>query len=669
MSLTGSAVILAVLLARVFLKRFPKIYSYALWAVVLFRLLCPVSLSAPVSAMNWLTPQVEETSAVTSTLRYVPVREPAVSRLQGPLPEMPQREQTVSPEENSIPWTALAAACWGVGVAVMLLRGMTQYLRLRRRLTEAVDGKDNVYLSDQIDTPFVLGVFRPRIYLPCRVLPEERRYILAHERHHIRRGDHVVKLLAYLALSIHWFNPLAWVAFVQAGKDMEMSCDEAVIRRLGPGIRADYASALLRLAANRQSIAGSPLAFGEGDTKGRIVNMAKWRKPRLWASLICLLVCVGVMVACGVNPTPEETASTETNTETTAPTTAAQADTLEVPYEIGELPEGCAYEVQESGEVVFTDDGTVIGGITLYPISQEINMDDETWLEQLGVADYTDPGLWKMGGGSGNGYAWELEVGTDAPEGTPVTVHRRHYFAVTADCVYDVWFDLLATSDAAHQKYLKAVRFPSLMGPDVDTQEMPEQAVVDACRAMLESFQAGSYYVRREGDKEGAPVPEEFFLKHEGNQLWAMETPVLGYVGRLATLAANGAVFQAVEGTWSEEDTRWEETEATNLSLPLPWLASFHWNPDTVAYMGQVEGSYMVRVDEPYPNGSGTSDHYFVSFNFDESGIFTGVEITVDLYMETEQNYKETIVTTDPAVVAAEIDREYQRALEQTAQN
>lgn len=669
MSMTGSIVILAVLIARVFLRRFPKIYSYALWAVVLFRLLCPVSLSAPVSAMNWLTPQVEETSAVTSTLQYVPVGALAVSEPQGPLPETPQREQTVSPEETPISWTALAAAGWGAGVAVMLLRGLAQYLRLRRRLTEAVAVEDNVYLSDQIDTPFVLGVFRPRIYLPCRVLREERRFILAHERHHIRRGDHIVKLQAYFALCLHWFNPLAWAAFVQAGKDMEMSCDEAVIRQLGPGIRADYASALLRLAANRQSIAGSPLAFGEGDTKGRIVNMAKWRKPRLWASLICLLVCVGVLVACGVNPTPEETASTETNTETTAPTTAAQADTLEVPYEIGELPEGCAYEVQESGEVVFTDDGTVIGGITLYPISQEINMGDETWLEQLGVADYTDPGLWKMGGGSGNGYAWELEVGTDAPEGTPVTVHRRHYFAVTADYVYDVWFDLLATSDAAHQKYLKAIRFPSLMGQEDDAQEQAGQAVLDACRAMLESFQSGSYYIRWEGEKAGIAAANQSFLYHEGDRLWITSNGAENTTKYHGNLSVDGTLFMAAAGAESEGEIQWQKADAVNFSAVQPWLASFVWNPDAVAYMGQVEGSYMLRVDEPYPDGSGTSDYYYVNFHFDESGAFTGVNISVNLFTEIEQNYIETIVSTDPTVVAAEIDREYQRALEHTAQN
>ena len=491
MSLTGSLVILAVLLVRVFLKRFPKIFSYALWAVILFRLLCPVSLSAPVSAMNWLAPEVEETSAMTSRLMYVPVQSTPAPVSQASLPEMEEPE-TISPvaeKEWDLTILDVAMYLWALGAAGMLLRGLVQYLALRRRLAEAIELKENVFLSDQIETPFVLGIVRPRIYLPCQVLREERRYILAHERHHIRRGDHLIKLLAYFALCLHWFNPLVWVAFVQAGKDMEMSCDEAVIRQLGPRIRAEYASALLRLSTKRRNIAGSPLAFGEGDTKGRIINMANWKKPRLWASLICLIACVGVLVACGVNPAPEETASMEVTTETTAPTTTAQADALEVPYEIGELPEGCAYETKENGEVVFTAGGTIIGGITLYPISREINMGDENWLEQLGVSDYTDPGLWKMSGSSESGYALGLEVGTDAPEGTPVTVHRKHYFAITGDCVYDVWFDLLATSDATHQKCLKAIRFPSLMGPEVDAQEMSEQAVVDACRAMLESFQ------------------------------------------------------------------------------------------------------------------------------------------------------------------------------------
>ncbi len=147
-----------------------------------------------------------------------------------------------------------------------------------------------------------MGFFSPKIYLPSDVPTNERKYIIAHERHHIRRFDHIIKLLAYSALCIHWFNPLVWAAFILAGKDMEMSCDEAVIRKMGSQIRADYSASLLRLATHKKIIAGMPLAFGEGDTKGRVMNMAKWKKPKLWVSIVCFVLCATILVACAVNP-------------------------------------------------------------------------------------------------------------------------------------------------------------------------------------------------------------------------------------------------------------------------------------------------------------------------------------------------------------------------------
>jgi len=162
--------------------------------------------------------------------------------------------------------------------------------------------RDNVYLADHIDTAFVLGVLQPKIYLPSNVPERERSFILAHEQHHIRRFDPVMKLLAYVALCIHWFNPLVWIAFVLAGKDMEMSCDEAVIRKLGSEIRADYAASLLRLTTHKKLISGMPLAFGEGDTKGRIANMAKWRKPAKWLAGVCAVLCICVVAVCAFNP-------------------------------------------------------------------------------------------------------------------------------------------------------------------------------------------------------------------------------------------------------------------------------------------------------------------------------------------------------------------------------
>ena len=337
MSLTGSAVILVVILARLLLKRFPKIFSYALWAVVLFRLLCPVSLSASLSMLDWFRPEVTAVSERSSVVSYLPVRYVYPGEKDDlPQPTPQQEPDTQSSQENTSPSLSvmtITAYLWAAGVCLMVLRSVIQYLSLRRKLVSAIVYRGEVYLADYIDTPFALGILRPRIYLPFQTPQEERRYIIAHERHHIRRGDHVMKLLAYGALCIHWFNPLVWVAFLLAGKDMEMSCDEAVIRKLGEHIRADYSATLLRMATHKHTIAASPLAFGEGDTKGRIQNMAQWKKPKLWVSVLCLTLCIAVFAACAVNPAKEESTQPDAASEipgtpeTTAPTQPSVEET------------------------------------------------------------------------------------------------------------------------------------------------------------------------------------------------------------------------------------------------------------------------------------------------------------------------------------------------------
>lgn len=305
MSMTGSIVILLVMLARLILKRSPKIFSYALWSVVLFRLLCPVAWTAPVSVLNALEPQVQKASESTSIVYYLPAELEQKSNFSFVPAENPSGNQIEQsePASHTKPNIMQIASCiWIAGTVGMLFYSAMQYIRLRRKLVGAVVYRGNVYRADYIDTPFVMGIFSPKIYLPSNIPANERKFIIAHERHHIRRCDHIIKLLAYFALCIHWFNPLVWAAFILAGKDMEMSCDEAVIKRMGSQIRAAYSSSLLRLATHKQIIAGMPLAFGEGDTKGRVMNMAKWKKPKLWVSLTCLLLCATILVACAVNP-------------------------------------------------------------------------------------------------------------------------------------------------------------------------------------------------------------------------------------------------------------------------------------------------------------------------------------------------------------------------------
>ena len=317
MSMTGSIVILLVMLARVFLKRSPKIFSYTLWSVVLFRLLCPVAFTAPVSVLNALEPEVQEASEVTSVVYFLPAEVSKDSDFTFVPAENQSGTEGVKAGESEhtrFDLMTVASYVWITGTGIMILCSVIQYIRLRGKLVGAMLYRGNVYRADYIDTPFVMGIFSPKIYLPSDVPMNERKYIIAHERHHIRRCDHIIKLLAYFALCIHWYNPLVWAAFILAGKDMEMSCDEAVIRKMGSQIRADYSASLLRLATHKKIIAGMPLAFGEGDTKGRVMNMAKWKKPKLWVSVICLLLCTIILVACAVNP---QTAGSSVGTNST----------------------------------------------------------------------------------------------------------------------------------------------------------------------------------------------------------------------------------------------------------------------------------------------------------------------------------------------------------------
>ncbi|MDE6922237.1 MAG: M56 family metallopeptidase, partial [Oscillospiraceae bacterium] len=320
MSLTGSAVILFVLLARLALRRAPKIFSYALWAVVLLRLLCPFALDSAFS----LLPSAQMVAAAGwggGADRVVQIQTgiPAVDRpVNDFLVDHPYRQGRPavvggSPEEGLAPavdqlgpvpdWRTVPAAVWLAGTAALLGYSLFSLLNLRRKLVGSVplEGEKRVRLADHIPSPFVLGVFRPVIYLPSGLAGEERDYILLHERTHIRRCDHVTRALAWLAVAVHWFNPLVWLAFHLAGRDMEMSCDEAVLARMGRDVRADYSTSLLRLSTGGRLPAG-PLAFGGGNIRRRIKNVLGYKKPAFWVTAAALILVLGLGFALATDP-------------------------------------------------------------------------------------------------------------------------------------------------------------------------------------------------------------------------------------------------------------------------------------------------------------------------------------------------------------------------------
>ncbi len=348
MSITGSFVILAVLGARLCLKKAPKRFAYALWAVVLFRLLCPVSLASPISPLP-------VQNAGTGTMEYVAlVPGPTGSAWE---PVFYHGGQASPPPASAETPMEPLAALWLTGAAVLLGVNLGLLRRWRARLTGAVLLEGRAYLADGIRTPFVLGVLQPKIYLPAGLSREERDYILLHEHHHIRRLDHITRLLAFGALCLHWFNPLVWLAYGLSERDMEMSCDEAVLGRLQEDIRADYSYTLLRMATGRRFVPGTPLAFGEGDTKERVKNIMKFRKPTMFVAAFCLVLCIALTACLSVNPESTETTSpTETVPEETTHPLASYGEPISLKTEMCQPMELTAM-TQEGVELLYADDG------------------------------------------------------------------------------------------------------------------------------------------------------------------------------------------------------------------------------------------------------------------------------------------------------------------------
>lgn len=286
MSLTAGYVIIAVILARFFLKKAPKSISYFLWAVVGFRLLFPFSFesvfslipfkSAPISSdiTTQVTPHIDSgISVLDNTVNGV----------------LPDAQATVDVDTMQV-WLTIGTYLWFAGVLAMMLYSIVSMILLKRRLVGAVLINDNIYQANNIRTPFVLGIFHPNIFIPTGLKPEEKRYIILHEQTHIRRGDHIFKLLGYFALCLHWFNPLAWAAFLFMGADMEMSCDERVLKEMGSETKKLYSMSLLSLATNQRIISGSPLAFGEGGMKERIKNVLNFSKPSRVVVVVALVI-------------------------------------------------------------------------------------------------------------------------------------------------------------------------------------------------------------------------------------------------------------------------------------------------------------------------------------------------------------------------------------------
>jgi len=301
MSLAAGFVAIAVMLVRLLLKKAPKIFSYVLWTVVLFRLLCPFTFESPLSLM----PHNTETISQDIVYSQNPVINSGIGVKDNTVyPSTHVSLPPVNPSTNANLIRVLleiGSIIWILGIAVLLSYMLITYLKTKYRLSTAILVRNNIYETDRIKTPLVLGLIKPRIIIPLNLSDSELGYIIKHEQTHIKRYDYIIKPIAFLALAVHWFNPIIWLSYFLMVKDMEMSCDESVVKHSNEDIRANYSNSLLSISTKQSGIF-SPLAFGESNVKSRIKNVLSYKRPTFWVIIVTIMIVVSVSVGLMSNP-------------------------------------------------------------------------------------------------------------------------------------------------------------------------------------------------------------------------------------------------------------------------------------------------------------------------------------------------------------------------------
>lgn len=303
LSISASWLILAVLVLRFVLKKAPKWVMPLLWGVVALRLVCLFSIESALS----LIPSAETipSEIVTETREPVLYEQATLDIVTNPtLPSAAEVPVGVSRQQAQVDFN-IYSVLWLAGMAALLVHALVSAGKLKRKLATAILLRDNIYESEFVDSPFVFGVVKPNIYLPMHMDEGTAAYVIAHEHAHLARRDHWWKVLGYLVLALHWFNPLVWVAYILFCRDIELACDEKVVKGLDGAARADYSQALLSCAAPKRAVAACPLAFGEGNIKTRVKSALHYKKPAFWVAAAAVLAVVIVAVCFLTNPKSE----------------------------------------------------------------------------------------------------------------------------------------------------------------------------------------------------------------------------------------------------------------------------------------------------------------------------------------------------------------------------
>ena len=384
MSISASWLILAVLILRFALKRAPKWVNVLLWGIVAVKLICPFSMESPISLVpasigsgelvsEWMDDYIDDIDIHYSDSVYYDVaigsgRMPICDGKDGyyVVTKHDRLGEPATVETTIIP---ILSVVWISGVIVLTLYMTISYWRLVRNVDTAILYADNIFQSENVNSPFVLGIIKPRIYLPFKIHNEVLEYVIAHEQTHIHRKDHWWKPLGFFLLTVHWFNPLMWLAYVLLCRDIELACDEKVIKQLDNYSRANYTQALVACSVNRHKIAVCPLAFGEIGVKDRVKSVMNYKKPTFWMIVLGVISCVIVAFCFLTNPVSKNTVVMGANyniEKVLYAVTVGDEVSMEPPLQYCVTADYHLYYQQREGE-----DWNYLGALTPYELTND----------------------------------------------------------------------------------------------------------------------------------------------------------------------------------------------------------------------------------------------------------------------------------------------------------
>ena len=377
MSLSAGILVIAVIFLRIILRKIPKKYICVLWALVAISLVCPANIPSQLSVFNLLSAN----NGADGKVEYFRYNEKTEKpKLTFSVPTIV--DDNASPDSitvglhTSSVYLPAIVYIWMAGAAIMLLYSIISYLYLKGQVSASIPGKDNVYICDEIKSPFILGIVSPRVYLPSGMSEDVRDNVIAHERAHLERRDNLWKPFGYILLAVYWFNPVMWAAYVLFCRDIEAACDERVIRNMDKDGRINYSEALLACAVHRVRITVCPLAFGENAVKGRVKRVLNYRKPGFWVGILSAVICIAAALVFLTSPSKVR---------------AGENDTLrDIEISYGTSSIYSRQDMDEAIEVIRSEfstwEGCELHGIA-YSSDEFCNASNIAWMNELEEAD------------------------------------------------------------------------------------------------------------------------------------------------------------------------------------------------------------------------------------------------------------------------------------------